>query len=171
MHIIPLLLLCDLTCFSSLLNFSLMSIFFSVPVYIFPNELYDKAMSKTDFYKRVAIVCKCIPYGKVATYGQIALLCQKPQNSRQVGFALGRKIKEDVNAHRVINSQGYLSGAGSFDIYHPQKRLLEEEGVEVSKELRVDLKTYGWKHTLDDVLFFDALFKEKQGETQAFRMR
>ena len=139
---------------------SLVSIFLSMLVYILSNEMYDKAMSNADFYKRVAIVCKSIPYGKVATYGQIALLCQKPQNSRQVGFALGRKIKEDVNAHRVINSQGYLSGAGSFDIYHPQKRLLEEEGVEVSGELRVDLKVYGWKHTLDDVLFFDALFKK-----------
>ena len=27
-----------------------------------------------DFYKRAAIVCRAIPYGKAATYGQIALL-------------------------------------------------------------------------------------------------
>jgi methylated-DNA-protein-cysteine methyltransferase-like protein len=113
-----------------------------------------------DFYKRVVIVCQHIPYGKVATYGQIALLCQKPKASRQVGYGLSRKITEEVNAHRVINSQGYLSGAGAFDVYHPQRRLLEEEGVEVSEELRVDLKKYGWKNTLDEALLLEALFKD-----------
>lgn len=44
-----------------------------------------------DFYKRAAIVCRAIPYGKTATYGQIALLCGKPENARQVGYALNRK--------------------------------------------------------------------------------
>ena len=39
-----------------------------------------------DFYKRAAIVCRAIPYGKAATYGQIALLCGKPKNARQVGM-------------------------------------------------------------------------------------
>lgn len=43
-----------------------------------------------DFYKRAAIVCRAIPYGKAATYGQIALLCGKPENARQVGYALNR---------------------------------------------------------------------------------
>jgi len=114
-----------------------------------------------DFYKRVAIVCQHIPYGKVATYGQIALLCQKPQNSRQVGYALAQKIKEDVKAYRIINSQGYLSGAGAFDIDFPQKKLLEEEGVEVNLEMRVDLKKYGWKNTLDDALLLEAIFKKE----------
>ena len=38
-----------------------------------------------DFYKRMEKVCHIIPYGKVATYGQIAMLCGKPRNARQVG--------------------------------------------------------------------------------------
>ena len=38
-----------------------------------------------EFYQRVGIVCRAIPVGKVATYGQIALLCGKPRNARQVG--------------------------------------------------------------------------------------
>ena len=41
-----------------------------------------------DFYKRMALVCRRIPEGTVATYGQIALLCRKPKNSRQVGYGL-----------------------------------------------------------------------------------
>ena len=43
-----------------------------------------------DFSQRVGIVCRAIPAGKVATYGQIALLCGKPRNARQVGYALNR---------------------------------------------------------------------------------
>ena len=43
-----------------------------------------------DFYKRAAIVCRAIPYGKAATYGQIAMLCGRPRNARQVGYALNR---------------------------------------------------------------------------------
>ena len=42
-----------------------------------------------DFYKRVGITVRTVPEGKVATYGQIALLCGKPKNARQVGYASG----------------------------------------------------------------------------------
>ena len=43
-----------------------------------------------DFYQRARIVCANIPEGRVATYGQIALLCGKPKNARQVGYALNK---------------------------------------------------------------------------------
>ena len=42
-----------------------------------------------DFYQRAGIVCRAIPRGTVASYGQIALLCGKPKNARQVGYAQG----------------------------------------------------------------------------------
>ena len=45
-----------------------------------------------DFYKRLALVGSQIPCGKVATYGQLALLCGRPRNSRQVGYALNRCV-------------------------------------------------------------------------------
>lgn len=32
-----------------------------------------------DFYKRVGITVRTVPEGRVATYGQIALLCGKPK--------------------------------------------------------------------------------------------
>ena len=135
-----------------------------------------------DFYKRVAIVCQQIPYGKVATYGQIALLCQKPQNARQVGYALRHKgnllvhspllnktksIEKNVSstdvipAHRVVNHQGMLSGAAAFREEFPQKRLLEEEGVIVSPDLKVDLSAFGWRNSLDDALLLEAIFKKE----------
>jgi len=115
-----------------------------------------------DFYKRVALVCQQIPCGKVATYGQIALLCQKPRNSRQVGYALNKKITDDVPAHRVVNHQGILSGAAAFENDQEQRRRLEEEGVEVDAMQRVDLRLYGWKNTLAEALLLEALFNQNK---------
>lgn len=114
-----------------------------------------------DFYKRLAIVGERIPYGKVATYGQLALLCGKPRNSRQVGRALKQGLAGSAfPAYRVVNFQGVLSGAPAFDTPDMQKMLLEAEGV-VVKCNRVDLKTYGWKNTMEDALSLQKSFEEK----------
>ena len=75
-----------------------------------------------DFYRRAALVCNKIPYGKVATYGQIALLCGKPKNARQVGYALNKGRLGEVPAHRIINSKGILSGV------HPLKLMTCRNG-------------------------------------------
>ena len=51
-----------------------------------------------------------IPYGKVATYGQIAHLAGYPGRARQVGYALAGMPEEmDLPWHRVINAQGKIS--------------------------------------------------------------
>lgn len=115
-----------------------------------------------DFYRRMKLVCDRIPEGSVATYGQIALLCGKPNNSRQVGYALNRELcGPDVPAHRIVNSRGVLSGAAAFDLPDLQKLLLEEEGVEVTGVpgcRLVDLKRFGWKNTVEDALSLEAEF-------------
>ena len=109
-----------------------------------------------DFYQRMALVCARIPEGRVATYGQIALLCGKPRNARQVGYGLREELAgPDVPAHRVVNAGGFLSGAAYFDTADLQKILLEEEGVEVEwtpKGYRVDLRRFGWENTMEDAL-------------------
>ena len=116
-----------------------------------------------DFYKRMEFVMKKIPWGTVATYGQIALLCGRPKNARQVGYALNRGLAgNDVPAHRVVNSRGILSGAASFEIPSLQKDLLEAEDVEVyweKENYRVDLKKYGWKNTMKDALDLRDVFE------------
>jgi len=120
-----------------------------------------------DFYKRTAQVCGLVPAGKVATYGQIALLCEKPQHSRQVGYALNKKITgEEIPAHRIVNHQGFLSGAPAFEQPDMQKLLLEAEGVEVEyilshQKYKVDIKRYQWKHTMEDVRKLRSLFDQK----------
>lgn len=113
-----------------------------------------------DFYKRLGIVCRAVPEGKVITYGQAALLCGYPKNARQVGYGLKKELAGDVPAYKVVNSQGVLSGAASFE--HPGlQRILLEEGIEVSMDNKVDLKKYGWKNSLEDAEFFRETFRRK----------
>ena len=123
------------------------------------------AESKIDFYSRAAIVCGSIPEGKVASYGQIALLCGRPKNARQVGYGLGRGLLgRGIPAHRVVNGQGILSGAAAFDTWDMQMRLLEMEGVEVSrteKGWKVDMKKFGWKNTMEEAERFRAIFQKR----------
>ena len=106
--------------------------------------------------------CSRIPRGRVATYGQIALLCGKPGNSRQVGYALKKGLAgEDVPAHRVVNAAGILSGAAHFASMDLQCLLLREEGVEVlwtPKGWKTDLKRYGWKNTMEEALELNRAF-------------
>lgn len=117
----------------------------------------------SDFYKRAALVCRAVPYGKAATYGQIALLCGKPKNARQVGYALNRgRLGEGVPAHRIVNSKGILSGAAAFETADMQKILLEGEGVQVDftgDGWRVDLKKDGWHNTMEEALHFQEIFE------------
>jgi len=44
-------------------------------------------------FKEVYEMCKKIPSGRVATYGQIAILIGRPRCARQVGWALNRGSK------------------------------------------------------------------------------
>jgi len=109
-----------------------------------------------NFYEKMNIICKKIPEGKVATYGQIALLCGKPKNSRQVGYGLRENLAgDDVPAHRIVNSKGELSGAVYFEYPDLQKILLQDEGVEViwdGNAWKVNLKEYKWEHSKEDIL-------------------
>ena len=120
------------------------------------------------FYEKMRIVCLAIPQRKVATYGQIAMLCGKPKNSRQVGYGLRENLAGgDVPAFRVVNGKGELSGASHFHIPGLQKTLLEEDGVEVfwnGHNWCVDLRKYGWVTTIEDA----ACFADKFGQHREY---
>lgn len=125
-----------------------------------------KGLCFMDFYKRMELVCGRIPAGRAASYGQIALLCGKPGNARQVGYALGRgRAGEYVPAHRIVNAKGILSGAQAFDTPEMQKQLLEAEGVRVEKTdagWKVDLKEYGWVNSMEEAEELYQVFQEKK---------
>lgn len=85
-------------------------------------------------------VVKRIPKGMVMSYGGVARQCGSPRSARYVGFALNAlPAGNKVPWWRVINSQGRISNQYSPD---EQRRRLEEEGVVVSDEMRVDMKLF-----------------------------
>lgn len=98
-------------------------------------------------YDRIYDIVRQIPWGKVATYGQIADLAKLYGKARLVGYALFRvQIADDIPWHRVINAKGEISY--SFKRQggdYLQKVLLEEEGVKFKKNGKIDLNQYRWR--------------------------
>ncbi len=100
------------------------------------------------FFERVYALVRCIPPGRVASYGQIARLLGQPHAARTVGWALGGlPAGHDLPWHRVVNAAGRVSlpdpqGAAE------QRRRLEAEGVLFDPAGRIDLNRFGW-HGLD----------------------
>ena len=89
-------------------------------------------------------VVRRIPRGKVATYGQVALLAGNPRWSRVVGYALHvNPDPEQIPCFRVVNRLGEPSTAFAFGGINEQVRLLEREGVKF-RDGRVNLAEYQW---------------------------
>ena len=89
-------------------------------------------------------VVRRIPRGKVATYGQVAMLAGNPHWSRVVGYALHVNPEPGIiPCHRVVNRLGEPSTAFAFGGVNEQILLLQEEGVELT-DGRVDLEKYLW---------------------------
>ncbi len=102
-----------------------------------------------NFFAAVYDVVRQIPAGRVASYGQIGALLQKPGGARTVGWAMRALPRgTDVPWHRVINSQGGLSLTDRSAAL--QKALLKSEGVIFDKTGRVDLQRFGWKPQTDE---------------------
>jgi methylated-DNA-protein-cysteine methyltransferase-like protein len=98
------------------------------------------------YFSRVYQLVSSIPYGKVATYGQIAALLGDPRGARTVGWALHRNPDAGrVPCHRVVNRKGELSGGFAFGGVERQRSLLEEEGVHFLPDGRADLERDLWR--------------------------
>lgn len=80
----------------------------------------------TDFMKQVWKHLCGIPYGKTATYGEIASKTGSPRAARAVGLANNRNpIPIFIPCHRVIGANGSLTGyRGGLEL---KKRLLDLE--------------------------------------------
>ena len=97
-------------------------------------------------YARIHAVIRRIPYGKVATYGQIAELAGLPGHARQVGYALhALPYSTAVPWHRVINAAGGISRRAVPGAELTQRQLLEEEGVEFDLRGRVRMAKIRWR--------------------------
>ena len=102
-------------------------------------------------YEQIYDVVKQIPYGKVASYGQIARIVGTC-TARMVGYAMSALRSENVPWQRVINSQGKVSQHGDGIGTTLQRQLLIDEGVVFDAQDKVDFNLYGW-HGPDNDLF------------------
>ena len=100
---------------------------------------------RSNAYQRIWRTVRRIPHGRVATYGQIALIAGYPRQARLAGYAL-HHIPErlDIPWHRVINARGEISFPKGSSHYEMQLNRLLEEGVEFVRD-RVNLDRYGWR--------------------------
>lgn len=94
-------------------------------------------------FERIYEVVKSIPEGKVATYGQVALLAGNPRWARVVGYALhNNPDPSTIPCHRVVNREGKVAEIYAFGGGAVQRQLLEEEGIIFEPNGRIDLKKY-----------------------------
>jgi O-6-methylguanine DNA methyltransferase len=100
----------------------------------------------TTFRDKIYQLARQIPKGKVATYGQLAELAGSPGAARAVGMCM----KTNPNAphtpcHRVIASNGKLTGYSAGEGIKTKKQMLMDEGVKFIGD-RVNLHVSQWKN-------------------------
>lgn len=97
-------------------------------------------------FEKIYNVVKSIPKGKVATYGQVALLAGNPRWARVVGYALHVNPAPGViPCHRVVNREGKVAPGFAFGGEGVQRQLLESEGIVFEQDDRIDLEKYSIK--------------------------
>ena len=81
-----------------------------------------------------------IPFGRVASYGQIARLIGRERNARLVGRVLSlAEFYGQYPCHRVVNHAGRLAPG-----FPEQRERLEAEGVGFLPSGHVDMKRFQW---------------------------
>ena len=84
----------------------------------------------TSFKDKIYQLARQIPKGKVATYGQLAEMAGSPGAARAVGMCM--KTNPDAPhtpCHRVVASDGKLTGYPAGEGIKTKKQMLMDEGV------------------------------------------
>lgn len=97
---------------------------------------------ETTFRERVEMTVSQIPIGRLMTYGQIAAICGNARAARIVGG-----IAHFGDAHlpwqRVVSKQGMMA-SGFPGGRQAHRELLENEGIIVGDDFKVDIKELIW---------------------------
>lgn len=103
-----------------------------------------KKLKEAGFFEKVYQVVRKIPKGKVATYGQIAMILGT-RDARKVGWALHGNTSSKIPCHRVVNKDGQVATSYAFSGgWREQKHRLLAEGVKFRDETHVDLEKHLW---------------------------
>ncbi len=108
-------------------------------------------MEKSSF-ELIYDVVKRIPYGKVASYGQVAALAGNKRWARVVGYALhANPDPEHIPCYRVVTKEGKVSKAFAFGGENQQIALLEKEGI-CFVDGHVDMARFQWDTSWTELL-------------------
>lgn len=103
----------------------------------------------SEFKQKVIKAVGKIPFGFVASYGQIALYVGLPSTARQVGWILNSTegdAKVDIPWWRVINNSGRISIKGTkWNTPEIQRKILIAEGIEVEDNFDLAIEKYRWR--------------------------
>lgn len=108
--------------------------------------------SSKELAQLILQVVALIPYGKVATYGQIAKMAGLPKHARLVGRVLQHVEDKHLPWHRVINSQGKIS-LSKLDARGDNLQIvkLQAENIVVNAG-KINLKFYQWDGEISKVI-------------------
>ncbi len=108
-------------------------------------------MTEQNKFDDIYQVVRLIPYGRVTSYGAIAEYIGLKSGARFVGWAMNACHGDpSIPAHRVVNSQGLLTGKFYFGEGRMQQ-LLEAEGIEVKNDKIQQFQKYFWR-PMDELL-------------------
>ena len=98
-------------------------------------------------HQKIYAAVSRIPRGRVATYGQIAVLAGMPNHARLVGYALNAlPDKSGVPWHRVVNARGRISDrSDGSPMAIVQRLLLEGEKVRFERNESISLRRFQWR--------------------------
>ena len=83
-----------------------------------------------------------IPPGRVATYGDVAVLAGRPGAARAVGTVLATAGRPGLPYHRVVAAGGRLGGFGTSPAL--KSALLAAEGLKISRGRIRDFDRHRW---------------------------
>lgn len=109
-------------------------------------------IEKEKLISAVYDIVRIVPHGRATSYGAIAKAVGYPNMSRLVGKIMSQcdsKVTK-IPAHRVVNSQGILSGASAFGNEDEMKELLESEGILVTNNKIRNWKSIFW-NPIDEI--------------------
>jgi len=106
----------------------------------------SKQKTNSDFFSMVFEVTKCIPYGRITSYGAIARYLGSGRSARMVGWALNSSHTNHdfIPAHRVVNRIGLLTGKHHFGNSTTMAQLLENEGIIIEKDRIINFEEKFW---------------------------
>jgi methylated-DNA-protein-cysteine methyltransferase related protein len=110
-----------------------------------------KLKSDNDFFTKVYEVTKCVPYGRITSYGAIARYLGSGRSARMVGWALNvsHNNMEFIPAHRVVNRNGLLTGKYHFGNSTTMEQLLQNEGIIIENDRIMNFEEKFWDPAIE----------------------